>query len=219
MLNNVKLFLIAFLGCVLYYAGFMNYYSMYDIFFEEFLIETCKISMKIIGNEEVVYNDFEFVIFYENKNTQISLFEHFNDWIFLNNPRRCFLYLNGEWLNGEMINGYVVQNGVKHNFRLLITYQDSDKYYMHTRDNIFPLLLNLEKVEFLLKIPFKKWYCELSTNSPNLERLIDIYNNLWKVRKTVFIMSEDKKYGQILFLKEDYWKKYYDYTKIFKQKI
>ena len=55
-----------------------------------------------------------------------------------------------------MINGYVVQNGVKHNFRLLITYQDSDKYYMHTRDNIFPLLLNLEKVEFLLKIPFKK---------------------------------------------------------------
>mgnify|MGYP006927910955 CR=1 FL=1 len=218
MLNNVKLFLFAFLCCVLYYTGFMNYYySMHDIFFEDFLIETCKFSLNIIGSEQVAYNDLEFVIFFENKNTQISLLEHFNEWILLNNPRRCFLYLNGEWLNGEMINGYIVENGVKINFRLLITYQDNDKYNMHTRDNIFPLLLNLEKVEFVLKYPsFKKWYCELSTSSPNLEKLIDIYNNLWKVRKTVFIMSEDKKYGQILFLKEDYWKKYYDYTKIFK---
>ena len=56
----------AFLGCVLYYMWFYEllYYEWY-FFFEEFLIETCKVSMNNIGAEEAVYDDFEFVILWK----------------------------------------------------------------------------------------------------------------------------------------------------------
>lgn len=202
----------------IFYMNNDIFYMNDDIFFNEFIVETCKVSLTVIDTN-IKYDDFEFVIFYERNYIDINFLENFNNWIFLNNPRRCFLYLNGNWLNGEMINGYIIKNGIRYNFRLLVTYQDTDKYHMHIRDNIFPLLLNLDKVEFLLKTPFKKWFCDLSITASNLEKLIDIYNNLWKIRKTVFILSEDKKYGQVLFLKEDYWKKYFDYVKIFKRKI
>ena len=220
ILKKVKIYWIVFLLLMLSYVCFINNYFIMtnDIYFDEFIVETCKVSLNLLDDKNVLYDDFEFVVFYEKTDMNISCLNYFNDWVLLNNPRRCFLYLNGAWLNGEMINGYFIYNGVKLNFRLLITYQDTDKYLMHTKDNIFPLLLNLDKVEFLLKIPFKKWSCDLSIVTFDLEKLIDIYNNIWKVKKTVFILSEDKTNGQVLFLKEDYWKKYFDYTKIFKER-
>ena len=196
-----------------------TYFFMNSIFFDEYIVETCKVSLQIFENNSQ-YNDIEFVIFYkkDSKFENINLFEYFNDWTFLTNPRRCFLYLNGNWLNGEMINGFIFYNGNKLEFRLLITYQDTDKYNMHMKDNIFPLLLNLEKMEIILRPPFKKWFCELSTITSDLENLIHIYNSFWKLKKTVFILSEDKQYGQLLYLKKDYWQQYFDYTTIFKKK-
>ena len=54
------------------------FYMNDDIFFNEFIVETCKVSLTVIDTN-IKYDDFEFVIFYERNYIDINFLENFNN--------------------------------------------------------------------------------------------------------------------------------------------
>lgn len=214
--NNLYYLIIFIL--ITFITSFWDVVLYNNLFFDAYVLEACK--AKLIVDDIYIYNDIELVVFYDSSvfDPNLNVFDFFSQWHLLNNPRKCALLIQGNWLSGEMINGFFFYNDKKVFFKLLITYQDTDKYHFYNTNNVFPLLYNLDRLEFILQYPFKKWYGELSNVTNDVIEATTIFDNLSKIRKTVLIMSTDKKYFEIYFIKDDYWTKNYDYKLLFEKK-
>lgn len=191
---------------------------LYNLYFDTYVLEACKV--KLIIDDHYIYDDIELIVFYDPTlfDCNLNIFDFFSQWQLLNNPRKCALLVQGNWLNGEMIDCSLLYNEKNMPFRLLITYQDTDKYHFYKTHKIYPLLYNLDRLEFILQYPFKKWYGELSNITTDMIEATTVFDNLSKIRKTVLIMSTDKKNFEIYFIKDDYWTKDYNYKSLFENK-
>lgn len=222
LININIIWVIIFILLILNMYIFNNIYLILDssIYFEDYIVERCEVHLLV--NSINLYEDIELVILYneksyDNLNISSSILEFFTDWKFLDNPERGSIFIKGNWLDVEMVNCFFDYKGKRLFFRLLLIYQDNEKFNLHTKDNVFPVLLNLDSVEFILNYPFRKWYCGFSNSVQDLEKLIESYNDLGSrsVKKPVFILSKNKTCGEILFMKEDYLQDDFYYKKLF----
>ena len=186
------------------------------IVFKEMILETCKAQMVVDEDTayEAIYNDLEFLLFYEESTISDSLFYYFDSWKLSKNPERCVLLIDNNWVNCEMINGELINGKKKIKFTILITYSEDTKNNLYNT-NSFPLLYHLNKITFVLNEPFNTWRIESSNIVKDVESITNIFDNLVKIRKSTLLMTIDKKYFAVYYIKDDYWTNYYNYSLIF----
>ncbi len=204
-------------------TNFINIFEMSqektNLIFNNVFVETCKATL-IIKDTGKVYNDLEIILIYPQISNNFFFLEKYSlnlfkqaSSSFLND--RCVFYINNYWLSGERSFFQFNYNFKSIDFIFIITYQDNDKLSLHTIDNIFPIMQNYDNIYFELKGPFKRWSCQLTSPTTDLESVINFYNSSNKILKTSFIMPIDKSSAQILILTDDPIKGAYNYSKIF----
>lgn len=204
-------------------TNFINIFEMSqektNLIFNNVFVETCKATL-IIKDTGKVYNDLEIILIYPQISNNFFFLEKYSlnlfkqaSSSFLND--RCVFYINNYWLSGERSFFQFNYNFKSIDFIFIITYQDNDKLSLHTIDNIFPIMQNYDNIYFELKGPFKRWSCQLTSPTTDLESVINFYNSSNKILKTSFIMPINKSSAQILILTDDPIKGAYNYSKIF----
>lgn len=227
MKKKIIYYLISFIFVIICLNNnFINIFEMLpektNLIFNDVFVETCKATLTVKDTGKV-YDDLEIILIYRQIPNNFIFLEKYSTNLveqaffnFLND--RCVFHMNGYWMSGER--SFFQFNFISYNFKpidftFIITYQDNDKLSLHTIDNIFPIMQNYDNIYFELKGPFKRWSCQLTNSTSDLESVINFYNSSNKILKTSFIMPIDKSSAQILVLIDDPIKGTFNYSKIF----